>query len=223
MRAKVKKIVRRFLRKIGYQVVSLNAPTTHFHSDRYLRLNARRLEHLASLRIPVAGMSVLEIGAGIGDHSHYYTDRGCGITITEARAENLEYLQSRYPTSDIQYLNMERPSRIDGAPFELVHCYGVLHHLGNPGEALEFMARNATRMLFLETCVSFGEREAVNLVKEPLSDPTQAYSGHGCRPTRPWLFKRLQELFDYVYLAGETWVLVTGYWDRRPDAGTVVG
>jgi len=145
-------------------------------------------------------MSVLEIGAGIGDHSHYYMDRGCSITITEARSENLEYLNFRYPTSNIQFLNMETPSRIDGSPFELVHCYGVLHHLGNPGKALEFMARSTTKMMFLETCVSFGETEAVNLVKEPLSDPTQAYSGHGCRPTRRWVFKRLQGLFDYVYL-----------------------
>ena len=51
-----------------------------FHSWHYLRHNARRLEHLASLQIPIRGKSVLEIGAGIGDHSSYYLDRGCTVT-----------------------------------------------------------------------------------------------------------------------------------------------
>lgn len=82
-------------------------PVQVFHSDHYLRHNARRLEHLASLRIPVAGMTVLEVGAGIGDHSHYYIDRGCSITITEARAENLDYLKRRYPDVHVRFLDMD--------------------------------------------------------------------------------------------------------------------
>ena len=95
---------------------------------------------------------------------------------------------------------MERPSQIDGSPFDVVHCYGTLHHLANPDQALEFMSQNTVRMLFLETRVSFGASEERNIIKEPQSDPTQAYSGKGCRPTRAWLFSRLQRLFEYAYL-----------------------
>jgi hypothetical protein len=73
-----------------------NDPAASFHTLHYLRHNARRLEHLASLQVPVAGKSVLEVGAGIADHSHYYMDRDCTITITEARKENLQYLKMRY-------------------------------------------------------------------------------------------------------------------------------
>jgi hypothetical protein len=197
---RTKKLMRNFIKKFGYEIVRFNSPVSHFHSNRYLRLNSRRLEHLASLRIPVAGMSVLEVGAGIGDHSHYYIDRGCKITITEARFENLQYLRNRYPGGDIRFLDMEHPSHIDGAPFDVVHCYGLLHHLGNPEQASEFLSRNTLRILFLETLVSFGEREERNIVREPQSDPTQAYSGIGCRPTRAWVFNKLQGLFEYVYL-----------------------
>jgi len=200
MPGKIKERIGGFIRKYGFEVVRFNAPVSHFHSTRYLRLNARRLEHLASLRIPVAGMSVLKVGAGIGDHSHYYLDRGCTVTITEARLENLRYLRDRYPACPVRFLDMERPSPIDGAPFDVVHCYGVLHHLGNPEQALEFLNRNTSRMLFLETLVSFGEGEEKNIVGESQGDPTQAYSGVGCRPTRPWVFNRLQGLFEYVYL-----------------------
>jgi SAM-dependent methyltransferase len=183
-----------------FETVRSDDPVRSFHSDHYLRHNARRLEHLASLKIPVAGMSVLEVGAGIGDHSHYYLDRGCRVTITEVRAKNLVHLRSRYPKCDVQFLDMESPSHVEGSPFDVVHCYGLLYHLRNPKEALEFLSRSTRKMLFLETCVSFGENEKINLIGEMQADPTQAYSGVGCRPTRAWLFRELQGLFEHVYL-----------------------
>lgn len=197
----VKMLARRMLQKTGFDIIrASNAPLANFHSNHYLRHNARRLEHLASLRIPVAGLSVLEVGAGIGDHSHYYIDRGCDITITEARQQNLEILKTRYPTHAVKFLDADNPSSIAGAPFDLIHCYGLLYHLGHPEEALEFFGRNARKMLFLETCVSFGEEDCVNLTKESRSNPTQAFSGTGCRPTRTWLYNKLRHLFKYVYL-----------------------
>jgi hypothetical protein len=194
-------ITRQIIRKTGFDIVRFaNEPVRHFHSNHYLRHNARRLEHLASLRIPVAGMSVLEVGAGIGDHSHYYIDRGCDITITEARPANLKFLKIRYPACKVQALDMERPSRVEGSPFDVIHCYGLLYHLNNPAQAVEYFAKTAGKMLLLETCVSFGAGDHVNLTNEPQASPTQAYSGTGCRPTRSWVFNKLREVFKYVYL-----------------------
>jgi SAM-dependent methyltransferase len=175
-------------------------PVASFHSDQYLRHNARRLEHLASLRIPVAGLSVLEVGAGIGDHSHYYIDRGCRVTITEAREENLDLLKKRFPNENVLFLDMESPSSIEGAPFDITHCYGLLYHLSNPEQALSFLSQNTKRMLFLETCVSFGDGEEVNPTLESQDDPTQAFSGTGCRPTRAWVFGELRKQFAFVYV-----------------------
>ncbi len=175
-------------------------PVDFFHSHHYLRHNARRLEHLASLQIPVTGLSVLEVGAGIGDHSHYYIDRGCRVTITEARQENLSLLRSRYPQHRVLPLDLESPVDIEGAPFDIVHCYGLLYHLGNPEQALSFLGRNTKRMLFLESCVSWGQAAEENFTAEPKHDPTQSFSGTGCRPTRAWIFAQLRSLFEHVYL-----------------------
>ena len=55
-------------------------------------------------------------------------------------------------------------------------------------------------LLLLETCVSRGNDEAINLVSEPVTDPTQAFHGTGCRPTRPWVFNRLREHFAHCYV-----------------------
>jgi hypothetical protein len=177
-----------------------NDPALKFQSHQYLRHNARRLEHLASLGLPVTGLTVLEVGAGIGDHSHYYIDRGCRITFTEARTINLDYLRRRYPDCDIQWSDLENPLPINNAPFDVVHCYGLLYHLSNPAQALEYLSRNCTKMLFLETCTSFGNFAAVNTLLEDQESPTQSFSGTGCRPTRIWIYEKLRELFEYVYI-----------------------
>ena len=194
-----KKIVRNIIRKTGFDVVRYDSAHV-LRTNHFLRLNARRLEHLASLRIPVANMSVLEVGSGIGEHSHYYKDRGCTITITEARPASLHYLKKRYPDCVVRFLDMDNPSSVDGSPFDIVHCYGVLYHLARPEQALAFLSNNVRKMLFLETCVSFGESEEINLVKETKNDPISTYSGAGCRPTRKWVYTQLKRHFEYVYL-----------------------
>lgn len=196
----IKESAKSVIGKMGYEVVSGLDPVKNFHSDHYLRHTARRLEHLASLRIPLAGLSVLEVGAGIGDLSHYYLDRGCSVTITEAREDNLQHLRARYPNSLVRSLDLESPDRLDGSPFDVVHCYGLLYHLSKPKEALAFLGASTRRMLLLETCVSFGEEDALHRIGEVQRNPTQAVSGTGCRPTRGWIFRELQELFPWVYL-----------------------
>jgi Methyltransferase domain len=179
---------------------SSNNPIRRFHSDNYLRHNARRLEHLSSLGISVSGMTVLEVGAGIGDHSHYYLDRNCSMTITEIRDDNLKFLRKRYPQSTVTKLDLDSPHDVVGSPFDIVHSYGLLYHLKNPEGAINFFSKSCKGVLFLETCVSFGDNEDVNLISEPQLDPTQAFSGLGCRPTRQWIFSQLGKYFEYVYV-----------------------
>ncbi len=178
----------------------MSTPINDFHAHEYLRHNARRLEHLASLSLPVSGSTVLEVGAGIGDHSHYYIDRGCKITITEARKENLDLLRKRYPGQEVLHLDLESPSADFPEQFDIVHSYGLLYHLGYPAEAISYMSKQTRKMMFLETCVSFGGHSAINLVPEPQSSPTQSVTGVGCRPTRPWIFNELSKNFEYVYM-----------------------
>jgi hypothetical protein len=43
------------------------SPREAFDNLRYLWMNARRLEHLATLSLPVSGKPVLEVGACVGD------------------------------------------------------------------------------------------------------------------------------------------------------------
>src|SRR5437588_11693402 len=88
----------------------------------YLRHDQRRLEHLASLGLSIAGATVLEVGAGIGGHTSFFLDRGCQVISTEARPENLEVLCLRYPEVQVKRLDLDNPDSSVEETFDIVHC-----------------------------------------------------------------------------------------------------
>ena len=171
-----------------------------FMHDSYQRHNRRRQEHLASLALPLAGKRVLELGAGVGDHTSFFIDRNCSVTVTDVREENIAYVRSRYPGINARLIDIEVNTPADLQAHDVVYAYGLLYHLGDPCSSLARIASLTNEMLLLETCVSFGAHEAVNLVNEDIRDPTQAAHGMGCRPTRPWVFNSLKRLFSHVYI-----------------------
>ncbi len=84
--------------------------------------------------------------------------------------------------------------------FDVVYCYGTLYHLASPGETLDALAA-ISDMILLETCVTPGHDEAVNRVSEMAGVVNQAQSGEGCRPTRPWVLRRVREDWGFAYLS----------------------
>jgi len=170
-----------------------------FRADHYLRLNQRRQEHLATLGLPLAGRSVLEVGAGIGDFSSFFTDRACSLTITDGRPSNLEVCKRKFPNVPLRVLDLDSPDPAYAQSFEVVFCYGLLYHLAAPAPAIAYMADRCTNLLLLETCVSPGDDIALNPVREASYRPSQALSGQGCRPTRSWVLTELRKSFEYAY------------------------
>jgi hypothetical protein len=176
------------------------SPREEFHGFHYLRHNQRRLEHLATLGLPLAGRSVLEVGAGIGDHTEFFLDRGCSVLTTDGRPENVEVLRERFPWIAVEFLDLDHPDPSFTYGAEVVYCYGTLYHLARPADALAFLAERCGNLLLLETAVSFGDELSVNIVAEQAFHPSQAVSGQGCRPTRQWVLERLRLYFPHVYL-----------------------
>jgi SAM-dependent methyltransferase len=175
------------------------SPVEAFHNSDYLRHNQRRQEHLASLGLPLAGRSVLELGAGIGDHSSFFLDRGCDMTISEARGENVEILRDRFPDQEVLAIDVENPAPGLSRSWDVVYAYGLLYHVSEPAKAIDFMARSCDSLLLVETCVSPGEGVELNPISERAEDPSQAITGTGCRPTRPWVMEQLRGHFAHAY------------------------
>jgi len=195
-------------------------PLAVFNGWHYVRHNQRRQEHLVSLGLDLIDRSVLEVAAGVGDHTSFFLDRGCSVLVTEGRPKNVKLLQKRYPNLEVRRLDLDSPPA-DFAPMvEVVYCYGALYHLARPAEALTFLGEHTTDLLLLETCVSPGDAIELNPVTEARGDPSQALKGTGCRPTRPWIWAELERNFPFVY------VTVTQPWheefplDWQAPAGT---
>lgn len=183
--------------------------TAGFRTLHYLRHNQRRQEHLATLGLDLAQKRVLELGAGVGDHTTFFLDRGSAVVAVEPRPENVAFFRASIASAGytgtvpltLHAMDVETAAkRLKGERFDVVYCYGLLYHVPDPLVVLKFAREVCTSLLLLETCVSFGSHEAVNNLSEPSADATQAYSGTGCRPTRPWVFRRLGELFEHAYM-----------------------
>ena len=170
-----------------------------FRDGHYIRHNQRRQEHLASLGLPLEGRSVLELGAGIGDHTTFFIDRNCSVCVSDGRQELYEILRDRYHWMRTELLDLENPDPNFTDIYEIVYAYGLLYHLNEPAKAIDKMSKWCGSLLLLETCVSMGDEVAVNLISEPKADLTQAVSGTGCRPTRRWIFEALRRNFKHVY------------------------
>jgi hypothetical protein len=181
-------------------------PQVVFHSTHYLRHNQRRQEHLATLELDLSNQTVLELGAGIGDHTSFFLDRNCRVLTSDSRPENVSMLHEQFSAQanvEVRTIDLDQPviaCMADSELFEIVYCYGLLYHLGRPDEALRFMGAHCSGILLLELCVSFGDNLAVNVVTEDQRNPSQAWTGKGCRPTRRWVFAQLERLFEHVYV-----------------------
>ncbi len=135
--------------------------------------------------------------------SPFFLAQGARLTIVEGRSENIAVLKQQCsPWGDIKIVEMDlnHPTVISGAPFEIVFCYGLLYHLENPTAFLDWTSSICGEVLLLETCVTSGLGPGAHPISEHSENPSQALSGGGCRPDRQYLFHELKRRFSSVYL-----------------------
>lgn len=173
-----------------------------FAQDEATTINRARLEHLASLDLPLAGKSVLEVGCGIGMLSHFFLERGCALTCFDGRSENIKALRERFGDAQnlsARVLDMDNDSLTALGRFDVVFCYGLLYHLENPLRAIRQMAEVCDGMLLLETCVCDSALPVLRLAEETKTF-SQALQGVGCRPSPSYVVLGLNRAgFPWVY------------------------
>lgn len=178
-------------------------PLADFHSFRYSHLTARRLEHLATLGLPLRERHVLEVGAGVGDFTDFFLDRGCRAHATDLKPEFLEILRQRYdrhPLATIGGLNLDPPPAHSIGLYEIVVCYSVLTLVSDPEAALDFLAQASAELLLLETAVGDGGEDAMNPITVNTALAGAGVSTSAYRPSRAWIHAQLRRRFAHVYV-----------------------
>jgi precorrin-6B methylase 2 len=207
-------------------------PRAIFHHPRYLQSVFRRLEQLAVLSLPIEFRTVLEIGAGIGDMTSFFLDRGCTVTSVEPREENIEIFRARYsqyPLYEAGRLRTVQSTIADLAkhevePHDVVCCQQVLNFVPDPESAIAVVASCAKELLLLETGCDSGEGrddDEIRVREYDPSDPSGSITGNAYLPTRRWIFNRLKRHFPYVYVAllQAQFSTFSLYWGRADVAG----
>lgn len=169
----------------------------------YQRLTARRLEHLTTLALPVWNKSVLELAGRQGDLTHYFTDRGCNVTIVEPRESNILQLRRKlalnilFPDrSRVDYLSMDLEKKVPVGRWQVVFCFGLLYHLEQPLVFLSRIEPLVGDFLLLETFVSSN----IAQIEEQAVQDSAGLSGRATLIRREDVFYALKALFEYVYI-----------------------
>jgi len=172
-----------------------------FLNNAALDINQTRQDHLSSLGFPQHPGTVLEVGAGIGLHTKFFIDRGCAVTITDGRQENLIEIQKRWPNLSSLLLDIEHSDDIRYlGEFDMIYCYGLLYHLGDPEKALQKLSTVCRGQIFLELICNTDINESLVIGRDPQGND-QSTAGLSCRPSRLWILERLKQYFGYGYIS----------------------
>lgn len=175
-----------------------------FFTDEAIAINVARLAHLESLKLPLQGKEVLEVGSGVGLLTKFFEDKSCTVLSTEARADNIIENLKIHPDRQgrVAQCDLTLPGSHDHlGSVDVVFCYGTLYHLCNPNVAIQDLARITRELLLLETCVFWDDNGKVNVQGEERTSSNQAFDGHGCRPGRDWVVAELKKYFPFVYIS----------------------
>jgi FkbM family methyltransferase len=167
---------------------------TPFDQREYRRLIEARGETIrrvvAKLK-PALGLSnALDAGCGVGFFSHTLAECGLNVCGFDARAENVEEAQRRFPGIPFGLANVEDRGVLQLGRFDLVLCFGLLYHLENPLLAIRNLRAIAEKCLLLESMCVPDERPAFLLREEP-EQRDQSVAEVSCYPSESSMVKML--------------------------------
>lgn len=179
----------------------MTSSSNPFNFDHYKKIDLARFNHFDTLNIDFKDQIVLELGAGIGNHTEFILSKNPKkVYALEGRQENISILTERFKKNKkivAAVADLDKPMPQFNTMIDWIYNYGLLYHLTKPFDFIDRLKLYPHKNMILETCISLdGE---TNNVYEP-EDPTQALQNLGSRPNIDILLKKLKEVYQEVFI-----------------------
>jgi len=145
---------------------------------------------LAKLKPALGLTNAVDAGCGVGFFSQTLAECGLQVCGFDAREENVEEAQRRFPGIAFGQGDMEDPKVASLGRFDLVLCFGLLYHLENPLRAIRNLRAITGKCLLLESMCVPEERSTLLLRQERRQDD-QSLTELACYPSESSLVKML--------------------------------
>jgi SAM-dependent methyltransferase len=176
------------------------SPLEIFNNKEYQQADIVRFDNFNLLNIDFNGKTILELGSGIGNHTDFIlSKKPKKIVSIEGQLCNFDILKTKFKDNKKVHTihhNLELPYPFLSDYFDWVYNYGLLYHLKNPFESIDYLKNLAHSNMILETCIEFNGEE--NNLEEG-NTPSQALNRIGSRPNKDILFEKLKTIYQNVY------------------------
>ena len=108
---------------------------SHFNEDHRLKTRHGQVEFITSIKYindylnNDLNKKILDIGAGTGAYSGYFSNKGYSVTAVELVKHNLDILKSNYPNVEAILGNALSLDMIKDNSFDIVLLFGPMYHL----------------------------------------------------------------------------------------------
>jgi 2-polyprenyl-3-methyl-5-hydroxy-6-metoxy-1,4-benzoquinol methylase len=125
---------------------SFNYQWTHLSDSKYLltdeswRENVDKyiLDELSITKEDIANKTVIDVGCGGGRWSYGFAKLGCKVTSVDISEGPCKLTQKNVPQTEVIMSDLFKLQDVLGdRKFDIVWCWGVIHHTDNPRMALE--------------------------------------------------------------------------------------
>jgi hypothetical protein len=184
-----------------------------FRNDRYTKLNSARWNHFLAMGIPLAGKTVFEPGAGVGDHTEFLLNHGAQhVIFNEGRPENLQVARERFGSDPrVSFVLGDLETDLDKPEFQftvdLIYFYGIYNHLNETVPEFHIM-RGLAR---IGETIAFDYITGNDAIEGWSKEyPASPVSCKAFQPKTETLFKGLKGIWPYVYKPKNALVWVDG-------------
>jgi ubiquinone/menaquinone biosynthesis C-methylase UbiE len=157
---------------------SFNYQWTHLSDSKYLltdeswRKNVDQyiLDELSITKEDIKNKTVIDVGCGGGRWSYGFAKLGCKVTSVDISEGPCKLTQKNVPQAEVIMSDLFKLQEVStNRKFDIVWCWGVIHHTANPRMAFEIlttlMHRNSIIHLYL---YSFNRGQKVKRLRKLL-------------------------------------------------------